>query len=294
MSFSIKLNFLVLLSSILATGCGSSSSTPGTETGTDTPLSFTPVSLPPDAVEITTTNIDQVVTEAISQPESLYIIDLFVDTVMPQGTPTSTSSASDVAAAATFSTTISETCPNAGTLTGTYSKTTSDTSTQSSESGDLLFTGCSANIGDAIIIFDGSMQFKNSLDSDTSDYTDSAIIDLSITFTVAPAATESYNIKMNFSESGNEFSSDYSSSYNYSVSELGSITGGFLVETTSPIIGNTLNNVVTDGSMIINGANNTRVQLTIISTNIARVEYDNGDGVFVETSTIDLLNQPVN
>lgn len=139
-----------------------------------------------------------------------------------------------------------------------------------SESGSVTFMGC--DIGGSGIVINGSFSYDASINNNL-DYS----FHVGGLLTVA-AGGESITIVMNLLETGNDGTGDFSSSVSYSLS--GIPDNGFLVTTTQPWVGNVLVGV-TGGQLIVHGSDNTRLRITVTSTNTAAVELDDGSGSFV-------------
>ena len=136
------------------------------------------------------------------------------------------------------------------------------------ETGSVTFVEC--NILDQPII-NGSFSYEVNIVHPDVTLTTSG----NLSFEIPPQAV-SFSTIMNTSETVNLVTSDFSFSKNFSVSGLP--TGVFMVTTTMPFEGNLLTGDVKRGQMLILGANNTQIRITIIATNTARIEVDDGTG----------------
>ncbi len=159
-------------------------------------------------------------------------------------------------------------------VTGTAIAVFNETAT--SEAGTITFTNCDVGSG---IVINGSIPYDTSWDNVTSDY--SFLFGGTLSFQIG---SDTIVIVMNLSESGNIGAGDFSSSISFSMAGIPG--GGFLVTTTQPLVGNALSLTVDSGQLIIEGADNTRLRITVTVTNTADVELDNGSGTFVFDSTI--------
>lgn len=144
------------------------------------------------------------------------------------------------------------------------------TETSNSASGSVVFDNCKP--GDGIII-DGSLSFSSSFD-DAGNY--AATGEANVTFNID---TEQFTIAMDFDISGNDFSGEFTETFNFSLT--GITDGGFLLNTTVPITGNELDLTVTGGQIVLSGANATRIRVTVVNTNLVDIELDDGSGTFV-------------
>ena len=147
--------------------------------------------------------------------------------------------------------------------TGSISDNWSETTT--SYSGTLTFNSCVfGTMG-----FNGSIRYSASWNDQTGDHAQSGNGNLTLTY-----AGESIAIAMNLSQTSINF--DYSITIRYSLSGGGY---GFLVKTESPLTG-IYPADISGGSIIVQGANNTRLRIVITDVCNADVELDTGTGSF--------------
>jgi len=164
----------------------------------------------------------------------------------------------------------SEPCYYGGSISYSYSETAT------SESGTATFNNC-----DEGIVINGSISYSSTWNNSTYAYTDT--LNGSLTFTYG---SDSFTLTMNLSETGNSYTGDYNETVTYSVSGIPG--GGFLVTTRQTIVGNYYAMDIYSGEIIVQGANNTRLRITVTATNTADVYLDNGNGIFVLVGTINL------
>lgn len=162
-----------------------------------------------------------------------------------------------------------------GTATATF------TENANSETGTIIFSNC--DIGGSLVVVDGSLSYDASWNDTTQDYAFSS----GGTLTFNDGRPEIFTLVINLSKSGNDGTGDYSSTISYSLS--GFPGGGFLVTTPIAWVGNNILLEVYDGQLMIQGANNTRLRITVIPNNQATIELDVGGGDFVE-----IANSPTN
>jgi len=164
----------------------------------------------------------------------------------------------------------SQPCTYAGSISYSYSETAT------SESGTATFSNC-----DEGIVINGSISYSSTWNNSTYAYTDT--LKGSLTFI---SGSISFTLTMNVSETGNYSTGDYNETVTYSVSGIPG--GGFLVTTSQTITGNYYAMEVYSGAVIVQGANNTRLRISVTGTNTADVYLDNGNGIFVLVGTINL------
>ena len=153
----------------------------------------------------------------------------------------------------------SEACSGGGNITDTW------TDSGNSYSGSYSFNNCI----ESGITLSGTLNYSGSWNESTGTYSDSA--DGSITFTMN---SQSFTMTLDITESGNDNSGAYSTTIGYSIS--GNDFPGWLVETESPIVGNYNTGTYDSGRLIITGASNTKIRVTIVPTNSAMVELSTG------------------
>lgn len=161
-------------------------------------------------------------------------------------------------------------CSGGGSITDNY------TETSTGWNGTATFNSC--NEGGAVL--NGSLSYNESWNETTFDYSGSANGSITVTF-----GGESFTMNLNVSETGNEDTGNFSMTVNYSVS--GSNIGGWLVQTESPIVGNYVYGTYSSGRLIITGANNTKVRVTVVPDYSATVELSSGDSwTTIDTITL--------
>ena len=259
--------FLGLATALLVSACGGGGGGGGTVNPT----------LPANAVTITNANAGQVADTAVGTLSTLASIN-----AVEADTPPSTAQVIDIVTGKVFDrsrrtqsvvTGVTQTysCTGGGSVTVTYSETAT------SESGTVSFSSCT----EYSITINGSVTYSSTWNNSTYAYTDTANGSISYVY-----GSTTFSIAMNYSETGNEYSGDYSLNMSYSVSGIPG--GGFLVTTTSNIVGNYYSGNVTAGQLMVQGAGGTRLRITVISNNYADVELDPGTGVFTYHSSINL------
>lgn len=264
-SFRAPLATVFIASFLLITGCGGGGDGGGGGGGT------TPT-LPANAVTITSSNAAAIAESAIGTLDTFDAILVGAEAESLPSIQAAIKAVTDIAfdrnrrsASVVTGVTETEPCYNGnGSITANYTETTT------SFSGTLTFSNCDLGYG---LFVNGSFTVSSSWNNSTGAYTDSG--NGSLTFT---DNSNSFTLVMDYDETGNEFDYSYSTNMSYSVSGIPG--GGFLVTTTQNIVGNYYYGYVTSGQFIIQGANNTRLRITITSTNYADVELDTGNGVF--------------
>ena len=170
--------------------------------------------------------------------------------------------------------------------TGNGSITVDETETGNSFSGTVDFMDCQLFPG---FIVDGFISFDGTFDPGTGNF-NTTVSSSGLTFTFETATvSEIITMQFNFEDTGNENTGEFSEFWDFSVS--GITGGGFLVTTTQAFEGNFLNINIPEtlsGQIIIEGANNTRLRVTLIDGLFLVIEWDNGDGTFIDHSTIDV------
>jgi hypothetical protein len=150
------------------------------------------------------------------------------------------------------------------------------TETANSEVGTITFISC--DIGGGIMV-NGNLPYDTSWNDVSLDY--SFLFGGALSFQIG---SDTIVIEMNLSESGNFGTGDFSSSISFSLSGIPG--GGFLVTTTQPLVGNAFTLTVDSGQLIVEGADDTRIRITVTGVNAADVDLDDGSGIFVFDSTI--------
>lgn len=266
----LPLSFIGL--SLIITGC-SSSDDDGAAGGTKN------VGLPFDAITITTDNAEAVSVSALSSidaADSLIGVNASLPPIQATIKAITDITFNRDRHASSIATGISDssTCPGGGTYSDTWNET--GNSEAGSASGSVTFTSCAII---STVTYNGNLTYSYTWAADGG-YTDIANGTITITDT---SSSESFTMTMDITETGNEFSGDYSIGMSYSVT--GTSVGGFLAETSQNLTGTNFNDI-SSGQLIITGADSTRLRVTVTSTNTATYELDNGDGTFVMLGTI--------
>lgn len=260
--------FSSLLSATMLVGCGGSSGDDSTtDDGTSGGGGSTTISLPSNAITLDENNAIPIAQATITYLDFAYFA-FGVDAQIIPPTHQVISTVKDIVfndERRTYSVATGLEDSGACTNGGTYSDTWTETDT--SWTGTVTFTNCD----EGGVIINGSLNYSESWNDTTGDYTSSADGSITVTFN-----GESFTMALNISETGNETSGDYSATISYSVS--GSNVLGWLVQTASPIVGNHYDGTYASGTLIITGANNTKVRVTVVPTNSATVELDTGSG----------------
>ncbi len=258
----------ILLFTFLASCGGGSGSDGGTGTGT------TSISIPADAVTITSANTTSIAASAVSTFDSTTTI-IGVQASLP-----SPYAAIETITNIAFNKNKIPSSVASGIVevfNCTYGGTESDNYTETSGGGSGVITFNQCNYGDGMVL-NGSFSYRYIWNSNTGAYTETGNGRITIS-----SSGEAFTLALNYSDTGNDFSGDSSISISFSIT--GSSLGGFMVNSTQPLI--SLNfNYASSGQLIVSGANNTRLRITITSISTASVEFDNGDGNFVFHSNI--------
>jgi hypothetical protein len=99
-------------------------------------------------------------------------------------------------------------------------------------------------------------------------------------------------MSVNFEKNRIPDTGHFSRSDNYSVLDF-PLLGSFIVETKESFGGNYLTNELGSGIMLIHGNNNTSIRITVIATNTASVELDDGSGSgFIEITGSPIIIKP--
>jgi hypothetical protein len=256
-----------LSTSILLISSCSSSSDDDDDEGAVNPT------LPADATTITAANASAIAAEAIGALETFD--DLLLRSELGQEPSIGDAyqlvidkafAHSHSSGKASGRSTETEACSEGGSVTISYDET------ETSESGTVSFANC-REFG---LLIHGSLTYSSSWDNNTGAYTDAASGSISVS---GDGVSGSLSLLLN--ETGNEFTGSYSTTVSLSVS--GSPDGNYLLTTQQPITGIDPN--VSGGVIIVQGANNSRLRISVTNTNVADVELDDGDGTyeFVET-----------
>lgn len=141
---------------------------------------------------------------------------------------------------------------------------------ETDDSGVITFTNC--DLGGVLIT--GTMPYQMSWNNSTGDYSLRFGSDLVFDF-----GSGKVTFVMDLRGSGNDFMGDWTNDMDFSVSAVPG--DGFLASTTQSWTGNSSVFEVYTGQLIITGAANTRLRVTVTAINTADVELDNGSGSFV-------------
>ena len=229
--------------------------------------SVTPT-LPAGAVTIDASNADTIATSAVGTLDTVNLITSGVEATALPPMQTAINVVRDIAFnkdrhTNSIVTGVTETVPcDTGSITDNY------TSTATSDSGTVTFNSCVY----AGAMFNGSFTYSNTSNYTTFDYTGS--VNGNITMTITGTSS---TIALNLAVTGNDGTGNYSITGSYSVSGGGF---GYLVTTQSALTG-ILAGDISSGSLIVRGANNTRLLIEITSTCSADVSLDTGNGTFV-------------
>lgn len=164
----------------------------------------------------------------------------------------------------------SEFCPSGGTASG------DETETATSYTANITFNNCT----DGEISLTGNLAINATFTAtDDGPYTANLSGDLTISFS---GETIGFN-GFNYAENGNDGTGDYTiTSFTYAINP--SAGGGFLVELTQALVGNTnLSCELSSGQILLSGAAGSQARATINIDGSATVEYHSGDGNFIET-----------
>lgn len=159
-------------------------------------------------------------------------------------------------------------------ITGTASG--DETETDTSYSASMTFNACEVEYD---LFFTGSLTISSTWSNETSNYTDTASGNLTVTY-----STESIGFNgFNFTENGNELSGDYTvTTFTYTINP--STGGGFAAQLTQPIVGNNYVSCgVSSGQVLVTGAESSQARATFNTDGSAKSEYHGGDGNFIET-----------
>jgi len=258
--------FLTLgLTTILATGCG------GGGNGSSNVIP----TLPAGAIIIDSSNASTIASSAVGTFDGIYsaVNGVEATSLPPMGTALNTIKSAAFnkdKLTSNIVTGVTTTTPcDSGNISDSYS------STATSDTGTLTFNNCSL----AGISFSGSFSYSSTWDNSTAAYTDTG--NGSITLTVQ---STSFVVAMNLSETGNFTTGNYSINVSFSLSGGGV---GFLATTQTSLTGTNFG-LVSAGSVIVQGANNSRLRIDITSTTSADVYLDQGTGTFTYHSTISI------
>jgi hypothetical protein len=274
-SFRLILVALTASALVLAAGCGGGGG--GGDGDGDGGDGFPTPRLPADAVTLDDANADEIARTAVGFVD---ILDS-VSELKTASSPSMPQVARDVtdrvmrklrtsASVAARTENIGEDICDSGGATATFEES------GNSESGSVTFDVC--EIGSGIII-DGTFSYAASMNNNL-DY--SFQVGGSLTMAFSEESITS-TIVMNLLESGNDGTGAFSSDVNYSLS--GIPDNGILVTTAQPLVGN-VSIGTEEGRLIVHGADDTLLRITVTSTNTAAVDLDEGNGIFVPFSTI--------
>jgi hypothetical protein len=161
---------------------------------------------------------------------------------------------------------------------------TSSSGTRKAKNGITKFFNCNF---DNVVVIDGSFSFHIRINKGNVIYAGSGEL-----FIVNLADSNSFKMSMNFRKVRIPSTGHFSRSENYSVLDS-SLLGGFIVEIKESFEGNYLTNELGSGIMLIHSSNNTSIRITVIATNTASVELDDGSGGgFIEITGSPIIIMP--
>jgi hypothetical protein len=152
-----------------------------------------------------------------------------------------------------------------GTAIDTFTETADGTS--ESVSGEIVFSNC--DLGG--LLLDGNFPYEVSSNGATGDF------DLQFGGTLAfSAGMETITLVLNFTESGND-AGDFTLNPSFSLDGIPGV--GYLVTTVQTLTGNFNPTVeLKSGELNVEGADNTRLCMTVTNINEVTVEFDDGLG----------------
>lgn len=277
------MQFLIVVSFVAISACGGSGG--GGSDDDVVSVNFPTPTLPAGALKLDNTNATDIAEEAVS---FISLFSSFVD-FKTEAPPSSAiegviertvayinqrDRASSPVAARTDDLSLFF-CPNGGSAI-----------VNSSESGDTIqgtidLTACDL---DLVIMINGRLSFIASENFTTFDYSTRVGGTLTLSDGINPDAV----FVLDFDSTGNDATTDFSNITDISVD--GRPGGGYLVTTTQPIVGNVLAFIYFSGELIVDGADNTQLRITVVAGNMADVELDEGlgGGFVLVPPTIDL------
>ncbi len=161
---------------------------------------------------------------------------------------------------------ITEECAFGGSTSISYN----ETSTTYSES--VSYNGCD----EGYVIYNGSSSYFEKQNDYTGNYSYSSNASMSYTLDSGTIV-----IEVNLEGAGNHYDGSYS--YAMAYSQSGEIYN-YLFTTTQSFSG--VYSDVNSGEILVEGASNTKLLITVINTNLAEVYLDNGSGTLVYLDTI--------
>ena len=259
----IKTLSLFLLSALILTACGGGGG--GGGGGSATP------SLPSDAVTIDTTNATAIATSAVATADTAYTLAGVDATNLPDmqniiNKITETAFNRNKQSVNVVTGITDTIFCTGGSITDTYSLTST------SSTGSFTFNSC-AEFG---LTFNGTFSYNYTWDNATDDYTGTVSGSLTLS-----AGGNSFTMALNLTDTGNFTTEAFSATMSFSLS--GVPGAGFLVTTETPLTGTF--GIVSGGQLLIQGANNTRLRITVTSSTTANVDLDDGSGSFVRHLT---------
>lgn len=157
---------------------------------------------------------------------------------------------------------------------------TSSSGTRVTKDGITKFFNCKF---DNVVKINGSFSFHIRISGPKLKYSGSGELSF-----VNLADSKSFKMPVNFEKNRIPDTGHFSRSENYSVLDF-PLLGSFIVETKESFGGNYLTNELGSGVMLIHGSNNTFIQVTVITTNTASVELDDGSG----SGFIEIIGSPI-
>ena len=254
---------LSIFSLLVLSACGGGGGSGG---GTTTP------SLPADAITIDAANATAIATSAVATADTAYTL-VGVDATSLPAMQAVINKITEVASnknkqASNVVTGITDSIPcTSGSITDTYNLTST------SSIGSFTFNSCS-EFG---LTFNGTFSYNYTWNNTTDDYTGSVSGSLTLS-----DGSNSFTMTISLADSGNYATQAFSATMSFSLSGVPGF--GFLVTTETPLTGTF--GTVSAGQLLIQGANNTRLRITVTSSTTADVYLDNGSGSFAFHSAI--------
>ncbi|HEY9201838.1 MAG TPA: hypothetical protein VIQ81_09590 [Gammaproteobacteria bacterium] len=258
---------LALATAFTLTACGGGGGGDSTTDGGSTSGGSTNISIPSDAITFDETNAKPVAELAISEISTTYALTgaFGADAQSAVSVNSAIKALTDKVfdrSRRTYNVvsgiTGSDQCTGGGSFSYTYDET------DNGESGSATFTNCI----ESSVTIDGTFRYTYTYNTDTGAYTDQGNGTVTIDF-----GSGAYTLALNYNETGNEINETYSMNISYSVSGFPGY-GGWKVTTLQAIGGTWME--TTTGQLLIEGANNTKVRLTVIAADTVRVELDTG------------------
>ncbi len=161
---------------------------------------------------------------------------------------------------------------------GSFEVSSSGTSTV--KDGIVKFDNCNFN---NVVIINGSFSFHIRITGAIVRRT--GFGELSFT---NPADSTSFELVMNFDDKSSPAKGSFGKLVNFAVVDFPQL-GSFTAETTIEFVGNFLTDQLSSGELLIYGGNDSLIRITVIATNIASVELDDGSG----SGFIEIVRSPI-